>query len=101
MKKWSKNERLLLAMSLVLLVLVGIKSVFFDGYQPKGEKEITVMELALEHVQTKPWIFRKVVKLKELDSQRYEHISLPHGYLVVVRKYFLGFLPIGETRVLE
>ena len=101
MKNWSKNERRLFALSIVFLILLGIKSVFFDGYSPKDNKESTVIKLALEHTQVKPWIHKKVVKVKVLDPQHYEHVSMNHGYLVVIRKYFLGIVPIGESRVLE
>ena len=100
MKKWTRNERRLFALCLLLLTFVGIKSVFFEGYNPKDEKESRVIDLALEHTQVKPWIHRKVVKVKILDPEHYEHISMTHGYLVVVRKYFLGIVPIGESRVL-
>ncbi|HZK10343.1 MAG TPA: hypothetical protein VFD08_04650 [Clostridia bacterium] len=101
MKNWSKNERRLFSFSLVLLLLLSGKSVFFDGYKALDKKESKVMQLALEETEVKPWIHKKVVKVKALDPQHYENISMTHGYLVVVRKYFLGIVPIGESRVLE
>lgn len=101
MKKWSRNERRLFALCIIFLVLVGVKSIFFDGYTPQDEKENTVIELALKEIKVKPWINKKVVKIKELDPEHYEHVSMTYGYLVVVRKYFLGLVPIGESRVLK
>lgn len=101
MKKWSKNERVLFFVTLILLVLLSVKSIYLDGYQPSSEEEYIVKDLALEEYKVNRFSTFKVVKIKRLNPDNFDNLDLEHGYLVVIRKYFLGIVPYGETRILK
>ncbi len=101
MGRWSKNERKLLSITLLLLFLLGIKSFFFDGYKPENPLEEVIMERVLEDLSFKAATTGKVVKIKKLDANHFENLNLDQGYLIVVRKYLLGIIPYGEMRILE
>ncbi|NLY72514.1 MAG: hypothetical protein GX079_02320 [Tissierellia bacterium] len=101
MKKWSKNERVLIVITLILLVLLSIKSLFIDGYVPSTEEEKVVKELALEKFKVNRFSTFKVVKIKQLSSDNFDSLDLEHGYIVVIRKYLFGIVPYGETRILK
>lgn len=101
MKRWTKSERSLLLITLILLFALAIKSQFFDGYKPQDSFEEQLTERALDRIEIKRLTSAKVVKIKNLDPDQFENLEDDQVYLVVIRKYLLGIVPYGETRILE
>lgn len=98
--KWNKREKILLLVCLLLFVAVVVKSLFLDGYTPTNQEEEKAIEKVHEAIKDSSFIQNKVVKLKKISEETKKENKVDLGYMITLRKYLFGIIPIGESRVL-
>lgn len=116
-----KKERLYVLAAIFLLILLIIKSIYFDNYIPKNKEE----ELFKEYAEIIAWeqneksldkgrfTTYKVVKITRVeddgesiiqiydDNKELEEVKLQGKYKAKIRKYIFGVFPYGEATILS
>jgi len=99
-KPLSVIEKRMLVLTLLLLALLLVKSLWMDEYTPKDASELAVMNHceAREVLSRNPLTYQRIVDLiplEEEDIAAYEG-DLKFDYRIKVRWYLLGVLPYHE-----
>lgn len=98
--KWNKREKILLLVSILLLVVLVSKTLFYDGYVPQTKEEELAIAKVHEVLKDSSMIKNKVVGMKKVSEETKQEQKIELGYMVTLRKYLLGIIPVGESRVL-
>lgn len=89
---FGRREKVLLAATVILLVVVSVKSIYFDPYEPLvtddlSEANAYIGEQYDGFLYDNNLIKVRVIAFKETDEETRLHL----------RKYFLGVFPIGDV----
>ena len=89
---FGRREKVLLAATVILLVVVSVKSIYFDPYEPLGTDDLSEANAYIGE-QYDGFLYDnnllkvRVIEFKETDEETRLHL----------RKYFLGVFPIGDV----
>jgi len=91
---WSfgRREKVLLAATAILMVVISIKSIYYDPYEPLLTDDMSDASLFIE-AQYDGFLYDshllkvRIIEYKETDAETNLHL----------RKYFLGLFPIGDV----
>lgn len=111
----NRREKILALVTVILLVLLIVKSFVIDPYHPKNEGEENFQSYVNELIEEKysGGIYDILVKIRIVDidvmsetEKEYrdenDEIQKADGtYKAKVRKYILGILPYSDERILE
>lgn len=112
----TRNERILGVVTLLLVVLLIVKSLWFDTQLGKLEVDqqafLEKIETTLNVEYRDQWAYRygilavRVVKVNKASDKEIEEASkfeiIPeYPYSAKVRKYLIGVLPIGEFKLMQ
>lgn len=98
--KWNKREKTLLLITLLLFALVVMKSLFYDGYEPQSKEESLAIEKVHGGLEDSFLIKKKVVGLKPIKDGSKEEQEVEFGFMITLRNYLFGLIPLGESRVI-
>lgn len=104
MRKLSIHERMLIAGSLVLLLLLGIKSYWLDPWGPADAEEALWMAAAQEALMAEApsWYHQRgilsdrIVDIREVPGAAQD---APPVLKATIRSYVLGYLPFGDRKL--
>ncbi len=89
---FGRREKVLLAATFILLIVVSVKSIYFDPYEPMETDDLSKANAYIGE-QYDGFLYDnnllkvRVIEFKETDEETRLHL----------RKYFLGVFPIGDV----
>lgn len=100
MKEKSKNEKMYIVMITIFSVLLIMKSLFLDEYNPKIEEEKIVFNEYSEKYMSDNNFFKteRIIKIEELnhDDVNQSEEQLKYNYKIKTRYYLLWIMPYWE-----
>lgn len=99
MRKLSRQERTYLIGIVVLLLLLGVKSLNWDTYQPEGDLEREVFTAYVQQLVSEgqsPFRIKRIVDIRPLAESETIEEDLRYDYRIKVRYYLFGFIPYWE-----
>lgn len=118
----SKKEKAYVAIVILLLGILLVKSFYLDDYKPATKDEELFKEYAERLIDEKPHSFfknnqligRKIVNIEKLEDDgvsiievqsgndnEYESVEIEGKYEAKVRKYLFHILPYGHDKILS
>ena len=93
-RQWTfgRREKVLLAATIILLIIVSVKSIYFDPYKVTQTDDLTEVEAFIDErydgfFYDSNFLKVRVIEYKATDEETQLHL----------RKYFLGLFPIGDV----
>jgi len=100
MREKSKNEKMYIIMIIIFSVLLIMKSLFLDEYNPKIEEEKIVFNEYTEMYMKDNNFFKteRIIKINEVDYEDVDQYNgqLKYNYKIKTRYYFLWIMPYWE-----
>lgn len=93
-RQWTfgRREKVLLAVTVILLFVVSVKSIYFDPYEATQVDDLSEIE-AFISVQYDGFLYENnLLKVRIIEFKSTDVETLLH-----LRKYFLGVFPIGDV----
>jgi hypothetical protein len=100
MKELTKTEKFYVRAVIILFLLLIVKSVWIDEYNPVSQEEIMVYnEYMLEEVGNQNVLkYKRIIKIYEMEQEKVDKIEeeLKYEYRIKVRVYLFGIIPYME-----
>lgn len=112
----NRKEKIGVSALIILMILLFVKSLFLDAYEPKNTEESIFYEKVVGILEEKEssWLYdynilkTRIVNIKPM-SERERTVKDDEGntyevsgiYKAKVRKYLFGILPFSENTVLD
>ncbi|MCK5763622.1 MAG: hypothetical protein KAH05_05840 [Clostridiales bacterium] len=100
MKELTKTEKFYVRAAIILFLLLIVKSVWIDEYNPVSQEEIMVYnEYMLEEVGNQNVLkYKRIIKIYEMEQEKVDKIEmeLKYDYRIKVRIYLFGIIPYME-----
>jgi hypothetical protein len=86
------REKVLLAVTIILLIVISVKSIYFDPYEPLVSEDLTETNVFIGEQYDGFLYDSNLLKVRVIAFQETEEETRLH-----LRKYFLGLFPIGDV----
>ena len=100
MKELTKTEKFYVRAVIILFLLLIVKSVWIDEYNPVSQEEIMVYnEYMLEEVGNQNVLkYKRIIKIYEMEQEKVDKMEeeLKYEYRIKVRVYLFGIIPYME-----
>ncbi len=100
MKELTKTEKFYVRAVIILFLLLIVKSVWIDEYNPVSQEEIMVYnEYMLEEVGNQNiFKYKRIIKIYEMEQEKVDKMEeeLKYEYRIKVRVYLFGIIPYME-----
>ncbi len=100
MKELTKTEKFYVRAVIILFLLLIVKSVWIDEYNPVSQEEIMVCnEYMLEEVGNQNVLkYKRIIKIYEMEQEKVDKMEteLKYNYRIKVRVYLFGIIPYME-----
>ncbi len=89
---FGRREKVLLVATVILLIVISVKSIYFDPYEPLESENFTEVETFID-IQYDNFLYdAKLLKVRVIEYKTTDEETRLH-----LRKYFLGLFPIGDV----
>lgn len=87
----SVRDKALIALTILLLIVLALKSNLYDPYRPGPDEDITVIERYIEDTYNGPFYKSGLLKIRLI-----KYIETDGNLTVKLRRYVGGIFPIGD-----
>ena len=100
MRKLTKTENYYVRAAVILFLLLIVKSVWIDEYNPVSQEEITVYNEYMKEEVGDQNIFKykRIIKIYEMKQDKIDTMEaeLKYNYRIKIRIYLFGVIPYME-----
>ncbi|HAS74578.1 MAG TPA: hypothetical protein DCS67_10585 [Clostridiales bacterium UBA8960] len=89
--EFSVRDKALIILAILLVIVLAVKSNFYDAYKPDVGEDITVIENFISQVYDGPIYESGLLKVRLI-----KYIESDGVFTLKLRRYFVGIFPIGE-----
>jgi len=95
-RQWTfgRREKVLLVATIILLIVVSVKSIYFDPYETTLTDDLSEVEAFIGEEYNGFFYDNNLLKVRIIEFKETEEETRLH-----LRKYFLGVFPIGDVFV--
>lgn len=89
---FGRREKVLLVATFILLIIISIKSIYFDPYEPVNTDELSEVGVFIDEKYDGFFYDNNLLKVRIIEFKETDDETRLH-----LRKYFLGVFPIGDV----
>ncbi len=89
---FGRREKVLLVATFILLIIISIKSIYFDPYEPVNTDELSEVGVFISEKYDGFFYENNLLKIRIIEFKETDEETRLH-----LRKYFLGVFPIGDV----
>lgn len=87
----SLKDKSLVTLAILLIIILAVKSNFYDAYKPNDGEDIKVIETYISETYDGPLYSSGILKIRLI-----KYIESEDEITVKLRRYFVGIFPIGD-----
>ena len=90
--QWTIKDIVLITLTALLLIILVVKSMFFDAYKPVDGDDFNKIEAYISETYDGFLYNSNILKIRVIEIKADDDKIAVH-----MRRYFLGVLPLGDT----